>query len=277
MIQPKLIGKAINSIAVLSPYLAAKLAVFLFSKPRNAKLDHEAKTYLNTADKKNIIHQGFHIKTYHWQGNGETILLVHGWDSNSYRWKDLIELLKQEHYNIISVDAPAHGASGNKIFNAPLYAECLNEVIKAFKPQTIVGHSIGGTATAIALTNHNLPSICKIVLLGAPSNLEISVNNYITMMGYNTKVSNAINNYYFKHFGQFPKYYNVDNFFSKITAKGLIIHDKKDNIISFKEALDIHRAYKNSELIKTIGLGHRLRSETVYQHILSFIKTSETH
>lgn len=268
----KLISLTINSLSYFSPSLAAKFAVFLFSKPRHAKLNEEAVRYLKTAKQEDIIYKDFAIKTYHWKGKKETILLAHGWDSNSFRWKDLIELLKQEDYNIISIDAPAHGASGNKIFNAPLYSECLNVTANTFKPHTIIGHSIGGTATVIAQENHHLPSIEKIVLLGAPSNLAISVGNYVKMMRYNSKVSKAMNLYYLKHFNHLPEYYCVENFFKNIQAKGLIVHDKKDRIISFKEALDIKRHYKNSELIKTIGFGHRLKSNKVYQHILDFLK-----
>ncbi|NJX14737.1 alpha/beta fold hydrolase [Tamlana crocina] len=267
----KIVGFLINLLSYLSPSLSAKIAVKLFSTPRKAALTHEGSSYLKTAKQQNLSFNDFEIQTYQWEGHGKTVLLVHGWDSNSFRWKDLIELLKQDGYNIISIDAPAHGASGNNIFNAPLYSECINIAIKTFKPEIVIGHSIGGTATAIALKNHNAPSVEQIVLLGAPSNLAISVGNYVNMMDYNQRVEKAINQYYLKHFNQLPEFYNVENFFSNITPEGLIIHDKKDRIISFKEALDIHRAYKNSKLIKTKGLGHRLKSETVYQHILDFL------
>ena len=199
--------------------------------------------------------------------------MLHGWDSNSFRWKDLIELLRQDDYNVISFDAPAHGASGNKIFNAPLYSRCINEVVKIFEPSIIIGHSVGGTAAAIALKNHRLPSIKKLALLGAPSNLDISVSNYVKIMGYKNRVHKAINRYYLKHFNHLPEYYCVENFYKNIKPDGLIIHDRRDNIISYKEALDIHRVYKNSEIKKTIGLGHRLKSDQVYQYILDFVKT----
>ncbi|MEW4923062.1 alpha/beta hydrolase [Algibacter sp. 2305UL17-15] len=267
----KFVGASINFISYISPAYAAKLAVRLFSTPRDAKLDEEAISYLKDANQEDITYNGFKIKTYHWKGSKETILLVHGWDSNSFRWKDLIELLKQKDYNVMSIDGPAHGASGNKIFNAPLYSECLKVVISKFKPNIIIGHSVGGTACAIALENHELPSVEKIVLLGAPSNLAISVGNYVNMMKYNSRVVKAIDAYYLKHFNHLPEHYCVENFYSNIQIKGLIIHDKKDKIISYKEALDIHRAYKNSTLIKTIGSGHRLKSNKVYQHILDFL------
>lgn len=267
----KIVGLLVNLLSYLSPKLSARLAVKLFSTPRKAALTQEAIGYLKSAKQKALFFNKIKIQTYHWEGNGKTILLVHGWDSNSFRWKNLIELLKQDDYNIISIDAPAHGASGNNIFNAPLYSECIHVVAQTFQPQIVIGHSIGGTATAIALKNHGMPSAEKIVLLGAPSNLAISVGNYVNMMGYNKRVENAMNQYYLKHFNHLPDFYNVDNFFANIFPKGLIIHDKKDRIISFKEALDIHRVYKNSKLIKTKGLGHRLRSEIVYQHILDFL------
>lgn len=267
----KIIGSSVNLLSRVSPNLAAKLAVYLFSKPRKAKLSQEALHYLSLARQQDFHFKNFKIKSYQWHGRNKTVLLVHGWDSNSFRWKDLIELLKQKDYNIIAIDAPAHGASGNSIFNAPLYAETINEVVKKFNPEIIIGHSIGGTAAIIAQENHSMPSIEKIVLLGAPSNLAISVGNYVKIMGYNKTVEKAIDQYYLKYFNRLPEYYNVENFFSNIQAKGLIIHDRKDRIISYKEALDIHRAYKNSQLIKTIGMGHRLKSEKVYQHILDFL------
>ncbi|WP_370477990.1 alpha/beta fold hydrolase [Tamlana flava] len=271
MNQIKIVGSAINALSYFSSDLAAKLAIKIFSTPRNAKLNEEGIQYLSSAEQMDVTCDGFQVKTYQWKGNHKTVLLVHGWDSNSFRWKNFIELLKQDDYNIISIDAPAHGASGSKIFNAPLYAKCLDVVINQYKPEIVVGHSVGGTAIVIAQETHNLPSIEKLVLLGAPSNLGISVKNYTTMMGYNHRVAEAMNRYYLKYFGHLPEYYCVENFYSNINAKGLIIHDKKDQIISFREALDIKRVYKNSELVKTNGYGHRLRSEKVYQHILDFL------
>ncbi|GGZ78890.1 alpha/beta fold hydrolase [Algibacter mikhailovii] len=269
---PKLISVSLNFLSHFAPSYTAKLAVLLFSTPRDAQLNEEAKTYLDTANQNDVEVNDFLIKTYQWSGKKATVLLVHGWDSNSFRWKDLIERLKQQDYNIISIDAPAHGASGNKIFNAPLYSECIHEVVLKFQPSILIGHSVGGTASAIALTNYKLPTIKKLVLLGAPSNLDISVRNYVSIMNYNNKVHKAINRYYLKHFNHLPEYYCVENFYKNIEPKGLIIHDRRDNIISYKEALDIHRAYKNSELIKTIGLGHRLKSDKVYKSILNFLK-----
>ncbi len=268
----KTIGSFINFISFLSPYYAAKLAVKIFSTPRKGKLNDIETNYLKSAAQETITYGDVPIKTYCWSGKKDTILLVHGWESNAFRWKDLIKILKSEDYNIIALDAPAHGNSGSKIFNAVLYSECINLVIKQFNPSIVIGHSIGGTASALAINNHELP-VKKLVLLGAPSNFDEVIDNYVKIMGYNKKVIKAINNYYLKHFGYFPEFYTIQNFSKNIQAKGLIIHDKKDRIISYKDALHISKYYKNSKLIKTAGFGHGLKNETVYKHILEFLNT----
>ncbi|WP_372753987.1 alpha/beta hydrolase [Mariniflexile sp.] len=266
----KVIGSTINVFSYISSSYSAQLAIYLFSKPNKGKITSEEAPFLETASKETVLFKKIPIATYHWKGTKETVLLVHGWESNAFRWKDLIEMLQAQNYNIIAIDAPAHGNSGNKIFNVFLYSDCINAVTSHFKIDSIVGHSVGATASAISLHKYN-SSIKKLISLGAPSNFTGIITNYINMMGYNNRVTNAMNNYYLKHFDHEPDYFSAKNFLKDIQAKGLIIHDKKDRIISYRDALDISKHYKDSKLIKTIGLGHGLKSELVYNHILEFL------
>lgn len=268
---PKLIGGFINFVSLFSPTYASKIAIYFFSKPRKGSIKAEEREYLETADQKIVQSNDIAIQMYQWQGKKPTILLVHGWESNSYRWKDLIELLKSEDHNIISIDAPAHGNSGSKIFNAILYSECINEVINQFNIHTVIGHSVGGTASAIALHNYKISSVKKLISLGAPSNFIALVENYRKMMGFNKKVMKAMDKYYLEQFGHLPKYFTVANYSKNIKAKGLIIHDRKDRIIPYKDAIEITRHYKNSKLIRTVGFGHGMKYEKVYNHILEFL------
>ena len=227
--------------------------------------------YLETSNQEVVYYNDIAIQTYHWKGDKPTVLLVHGWESNSYRWKDLINHLKSEDYNIISIDAPAHGNSGSKTFNAILYSECINVVINQFNIHTIIGHSVGGTASAIGLHNYKISSVKKLISLGAPSNFIALVKNYRKLMGFNKRVMKAMDTYYLQEFGHLPEYFTVANYSKNIKAKGLIIHDRKDRIIPYKDAIEITRHYKNSKLIKTVGFGHGLKSEIVYNHILEFL------
>ena len=268
---PKIIGTVINFISYFSSKYAAKLALDLFSTPKKGKTSPKAETYLKTAIHGYVKFEDLSIKTYHWKGEKSTILLAHGWESNSYRWKDLIEILKQKKHNIVSLDAPAHGNSDGKLFNALLYAECINLVVKKFNPQTIIGHSVGGMATIFFQHKYQIKSIDKLVLLGAPADFVGIFNRYELMMNYNKRVSKALENYILKHFNHLPEYFSSANFSKKITQRGLIIHDKKDRIIPYKDGLKFKQNYTNATFIATKGFGHGLKSNLVYNHILDFL------
>ena len=268
---PKIIGLFINLISYFSSKFAAKIAMNLFSTPRKGKTAPREIKFLETAQQGQIKFEDTTIQTYHWKGEKETILLAHGWESNTFRWKDLIEHLKALNYNIIALDAPAHGRSEGKYFNAIIYSECINLVVKKFNIQTIIGHSIGGMATVFFQHNYKPKSIKKLVLLGAPSNFVGIIKRYEFMMGYNTRVSKALKNHILKHFNHLPEYFSPANFSKTITVEGLIIHDKKDKIIPFTDALNLKENYSNATFISTEDFGHGLKSEPVYQHILNFL------
>ncbi|MGB5418625.1 alpha/beta hydrolase [Algibacter sp.] len=268
---PKTIGATINFISYFSSPSAAKIAIKLFSTPRKGKTTSQELKFLETANQEQIQFEDFTIQTYHWKGVNETILLAHGWESNSFRWKDLINQLQTKNYNIIALDAPAHGSTGGKSFNAIRYSECINLVVKKFKITTVIGHSVGGMATVFFQHKYQFKPIKKLILLGAPSDFTGVLNRYEIMMGYNKRVSKAIENYILKHYHQLPDYFSPAVFSKEITAKGLIIHDKKDDIIPYQDALKFKQNYINSTHIATQGFGHGLKSETVYQHILNFL------
>src|SRR5690606_36290856 len=185
---PKIIGSSINLVSYVSPDMAANLAMLLFSTPQKGKSKNIESDYLKTAIQKKIPYNDTYIATYHWKGKKETILLVHGWESNSHRWKKLVESLKPSGYNIVALDAPAHGKSEGNRFNAILYAEFINVVAKIFKPTIVIGHSVGGMAAVISQFDYGLTSIEKTVLLGAPSNFTGIFNRYKKMMCYNKEV-----------------------------------------------------------------------------------------
>lgn len=267
----KIIGFFINIIAFISPSYAARLAIKLFSTPRKGKLTEEAIDFLNTAFQEEVNCDGLPIMTYRWLGRKQTILLVHGWESNSYRWKDLITSLKVMEYNIIALDAPAHGRSGGSTFNAITYSECIYYVAKKFNANIIVAHSLGGMSTILFQHKYQLPTLKEIVLLGAPSNYEDVFKRYTKMMSYNKSLVNSINNFALKQFGNLPEYYNTATFSHSINAKSLIIHDEDDDIIPYGDALNYKEHFKNSNLITTKNQDHSLKSKEVENYILEFI------
>lgn len=265
------VGAIVNFLALFSPTFAAKIALRLFSSPRRKKFRVEEKDFLGTAFKEELKYEDLRVMTYRWLGKGETVLLAHGWESTSFRWKPLVEQLKKLKYNIVALDAPAHGNSSGKRFNALLYAECINLAAKRFKADIIVGHSVGGMAAAFFLYKYQMTSVKKLILLGAPSNFTGVFKRYANMMGYTNTVRKALDALILETFKQVPAHFNVAKFSSDFTSEGLLIHDTSDRIIPYEDALEYNSHYKKSRLITTEGLGHGLRTDEVNAHIIAFI------
>ena len=120
---PLAYGTYFNSLATFSQNLAAKKAFKLFCTPRKGRVLPHQENYLNEA-KSEVLHLGENrLQSYHWQGAKETVLLMHGWESNVFRWRNLIGFLQVEGYHIIAFDAPGHGNSSGTILNVPIYAQ----------------------------------------------------------------------------------------------------------------------------------------------------------
>lgn len=270
-ILPKIIGQGLNTISYVAPKYATKKAMDLFATPRKGKILDNQKHFLNTAKQDVLKYQDLKIQTYHWQGTNDTILLVHGWESNSFRWKKIIEKLHKQDYNIIALDGPAHGQSGHTQFNAILYSEFINVVAKKHKPKTIIGHSVGGMASVVFQHKYQNQDLQKLILLGAPSELTKIFKNYVNLLGYNTRIEEGLNQWVMEYYNHPTSYYSTANFTLTVNVKGLIIHDKDDLIIPYDDALLIADHYKNATLITTKGFGHGLRDDSVNQSIIDFI------
>lgn len=267
----KSIGNILNATSLVAPKYASKKALQLFATPRKGRYTENKNAITDTAVFKTLRYNNLDVATYHWAGSGKTILLAHGWESNASRWGYLLQDLKAQNYNIIALDAPAHGRSGGTQFNAVLYSEFINVVAKTFQPEVLIGHSVGGMASVFCMENHQLPSIKQLISLGAPAHFTGVFARYKSMMRYNAKVSNGLDSIVLERFGKPVSYFSAANFTKNINAKGLIIHDKKDRIIPYEDAQLFNDCYKNAALITTTGFGHSLIDASLTPQIIAFI------
>ena len=189
----KLVGKTLNGLSYIAPKYASQKALNLFSTPRKGRVNEHQVSFLESATKAIIKYNHLDVATYVWKGTNKKILLAHGWESNTFRWNTLIEDLKKDNHTIIALDAPAHGNTSGKYFNAILYAECINEVVKKHQPDIIIGHSVGGMATGFYQYKYQNKKIEKLVLLGAPSEFTGVFKRYVDMLGYNERIENGLN------------------------------------------------------------------------------------
>lgn len=268
----KSVGLYINTLSYIAPKKAFALAYKLFSQPRKGRItEHKIPKTLLKAEHVSHKHNEHEFQTYIWKGNDDIILLIHGWESNASRWKKLLSHLKKTGKTIIAIDGPAHGKSSGKEFNVPTYAEFIDVVVQKYNPKIAIGHSIGGNAIAYfqAHYNHNFE---KIVLLGAPSDFKVILNNYIKMLSLNKRVHQSLIDYTKKRFNLTIDDFSASKFLKNSTIEGIVAHDTQDTVVLFEEGKKISKAWEKAQFIETKGLGHSMHDAYLYQTIVDFVQ-----
>ena len=269
------IGLYINLVSFFSKEAAANIAIRIFKKPRNGKLKPEQEKYLKTHFDHNFISNGYNIACYRWPGKGPKILLLHGWESSSVRWKPYIEDLRSRGFDIYAIDAPAHGLSGGKYFTPILYADAISQIAKQQNFNVIVGHSVGAYATLIFNKRPARPeSIKDLILLAPTGKIRDFMHSYFDIL----KLRSAIRDHYFRQFqklyNQELSYYDSDRLIAETNITGLLIHDKKDLTLPYKDSVLIAKNWPEGQFVTTEGYGHRLKSTEVKRIIFNYLDSA---
>ena len=268
----KSVGLYINVLSYIAPRHAFSLAYKLFSNPRLGRLDPEnLPLILQAAERETIASDGHHFETYLWKGSDTTILLVHGWESNASRWEKLLPHLLHTGHTILAVDAPAHGLSGGNEFNVPLYASFIEIIVRKYHPKHIIGHSMGGIAAAYYQHQYPEHNLQKMVLLGAPSDFTIILENYIKLLSLNQKIRQALVDYTKVRFEINVHEFTGQRFLKNTKMPGIIAHDTADTVVLYSEAEKLSASWRHAEFITTTGYGHSLHHEELYQKIVAFL------
>lgn len=263
----KLIGKLFNIVFFFSPKIASRLAYNAFQRPRRRPMKSGSEAILRKG--KYTFQTGKeNIQYYKWGVDKASIVFLHGWESSSLRWKPYFDIFKARGITIAMLDAPGHGLSTSKLFNAHAYAQAALPLIKKEQPEIIVGHSIGGFTTML-LCNENLGYTPKRVILLAPNNkMKDILRTYQDILGFNDGLFNQMIADIVKFDGKTIDYYSGEALLKNISAPVTIIHDTDDKILPFNGSALMAEHNPDIELIKITGYGHKLKSKTIVELVL---------
>lgn len=275
---PPLIGFGVNTLGLFAPIYSGKKGFDLFCSPRSGRLRPKDIDFLKSADHSEKLEtNNGKVQTYLWnEGGKETILLVHGWESNAARWRFLISELIKKNFKIIAIDAPAHGNSDGKLFTIINYADAICVAVDRYQVDFITAHSVGGATSMYYLANaSNALNIKKICLLGAPSRLKDAVQFFANFIGLTKRTFRNILTYFKKEYGLPMEEMSAAYFCPDIKIPVLIIHDEGDKIVKISNGKNIHQHLDNSELVVTQGLGHGLQDKQVFERLTDFFVGSK--
>ena len=260
--------RLLNSI---SPRLGGKHAFLLFCYPFPLKFKKYQSDFLKTSHFSFLDFEGKRIAQYRWGSGEKVILCLHGWQSNSFRWKKYVEVLDKKKYTMICLDAPAHGRSDGVLFNVPIYARLIQQFLEQNKVDSILSHSLGAFSTMYLLSNYPLLSPPKVIALGTPSYANSFIDEFIRVLNLSSKARRNLVTYFTNYSGL-----KTNDFDSKLFAKnqksfGLIVHDINDKEAPFEYAKEMAKIWPKSRFLGTEGFGHKLRDDSVVQEVIKFI------
>lgn len=265
------IGKLLNKLSGLSPGITGKIIFHFFSKPLNKiGFTTARKKFLDESNKTISLIENHQIAHYHWPGSGAAVLLLHGWESNSGRWKSLIKKLNDADLNVFAFDAPAHGYSDGKRATPLEYAQIAHYFVQKHKIKHIIGHSFGGYT--VIFYGHNFKNSLESIIALAPTNsIRDVVNGMKKALGLDQKTINAFELIFKKYYGNGPDAFDASDFAKSIETKGLVVHDVNDLVLPISGSKKISESWKNCQFMETRGLGHRLISSDLDKKILEYI------
>jgi len=210
------------------------------------------------------------IKSYVWPGKRKGILFLHGWRSNAARWKYLISGLKDLNVDLISVDAPGHGASNHPEFNPPNYARVIQPLIEKYQPKIIVGHSVGAY-TALLHYEMYKPKGIKYVLLAPTYDMMLPINKMFEILKLSKRTQKAYIDFVEKGAQRSLADLRADNFVSASGPEGILVHDVNDKILPYEDSLKIMEKATALKFHRIKSNGHRMQNDDVLDLIKEYI------
>lgn len=268
----RLTGAYLNTMARIAPAKAASQALNLFCYPVRPRLKPRHKAFLDESEKFRFSHGSTELQGYRWGRGKMKILFIHGWQSNTFRWRPYVQQLLGKDTTLYAFDAPGHGLSDGKFLSVPLYSEVIERFVKEHGDMdAVVGHSIGSFSILHALYHTPSLPMKRLVLLAPPGEATDFVTHFSTQLNLSTHATELAVREFERVFGVPVSYFSTSRFAASLTRPGLIIHDQQDADTPIHYARAIHHAWKSSQLIETNGLGHNLRSPEVAHMVCDYL------
>jgi pimeloyl-ACP methyl ester carboxylesterase len=265
----------IKTIGLLSKRKAAEKAFQLFCKPYSGKPKRKEPPVFHHAKKLSFQFEKLTIRGWQWapeKSNGKKILIVHGFDSCSYKFDKYIQPLTHEGFTVLAFDAPAHGISDGKFANAFMLKNCMLEIEKIFGPlYGIMAHSMGGIAAA--LFAEEIKTLQKLILIAPATETQRAIDNFFKFVPIRDTIKNELTEYIIELAQQPLSYFSVARSVQTLTTPTLWIHDEDDWICPIEDILPIKNLDPTHVKFHiTKGLGHNkiYRDNKVSKKIIDF-------
>lgn len=241
----------------LRPAAALRRAFRLFCTP----LSTSRRRALETDPGDALLHRmavgGEQISVYVWGDPAAQpyVLLAHGWSSHGLRFLSWIKPLRDAGYAVVGFDQAAHGRSTGERTHLLQFAEVLGEIGGHYgKASAVVGHSLGGTATLLALSAGLAAE--RVVLIAPLADPFVAASYFGRMIGLAEHLWAHLFDEYEKSHPTRAAGLQAHLMAPAIARPALIVHDIADREVPWAEGERYARYWPDARLLTTTDLGH---------------------
>lgn len=271
---PKAILYTAKTLETLSPGLATKFAIKLFTTPIRHKLP-KREIEMDTHSKQQLLKiesLNKKVMVYQYGASSKKILLVHGWSGRGTQLVKIADELLKLGYSTVSYDAPGHGKAPGKTSNMSEFIAAALQIEKEFGPfEYAIGHSLGGM-TVLNAIKRGL-NVKKAVIIGSGDVVEDILNDFVLKLKLKSNIAQRMKSNFENRLGETMNSYSAYIAAKEISVPVLVVHDENDDDVPVSAAHHIYKHLEKGQLLITKELGHRkiLGDSKVIKKIVEFI------
>lgn len=267
----------LNLLGVISPKKAAKEALIIFSTPYRKVRKKVPPIFEKSEHLQFTLHRK-KVFAYRWNHpSPKRFLILHGFESSAYNFDRYVKPMVRKGYEVVALDAPAHGRSEGKTINLLEYIEAIHETWKRFGPfDGVMAHSFGGLAISLYLHQHPQNHPPQVALIAPATETSTAVDSFFRLLQLNDQVKEEFKRQVHQRTGFWPADFSISRVAASLQAQVFWAHDEDDDMTPLADALPIRQQnLPNFRFHITRGLGHRriYRDNQVSRAIIDFFET----
>ena len=205
-------------------------------------------------------------------GTGPLAMFVHGWGGSAGDMTPIAHAFARSGWRSVLFDMPGHGRSPGRESSLVEFMRAMRAVTAAVgAPDIIVGHSFGGAAAVLGITELPLPVRGAILIAPAPGPAYY-VDRFTRSIGLPLERTQGMVRQLVARVGRSMESLDAIAAARSATAPGVVFHDPADREVPFEFAERMVDAWHGSRLVTAPNLGHKriLRDPQVITSALEY-------
>lgn len=266
-------------LSAVAPRRAATIGARFWFSVRRPPISDEVKKFLGTGEPFETSVGGTPVAAWRW-GQGEPVLLMHGWGGHAAQLQAFVEPLVRAGFQAVALDAPSHGMSGPSQLG-PNHATLFDfsDAMVAISREMpniagVIAHSGGCAATAWAIRTRPDWPVRRMVFVAPFGSPARYMKVFQRMVGLSDRAMQCFREDTERQFRFRWKDFEVVAIADAVkTPPLLVVHDRDDRETVWQDGADIAAKWPNATLQTTTGLGHNriLKDPGVVEAAVRFI------